>query len=189
MKLTSCQSIVSAEGLVLVTDVTAHLLLPSGVDRMLVPCKIVGPREDGIACFACRRVDAFALVRASLGVAERGVAADKVAARCCLPVCLALVSLESGGRVEAVVAVVVGASVGARIRRCVGGTGNTLGNRHIHLAWRRAFGRLHCWERRELGTLLQEVTLRAMHLRLGKCELWLGHAGYRILRVCFHRSH
>lgn len=137
----SCQSIVSAEGLVLVTDVTAHLLLPGSVDRMLVPCKIVRPRKDRVACFACRRVDAFALVRASLGVAERGVAADKVAARCCLPVCLALVSLESGGRVEAVGTVVIGASVGACIRRCVGGTGNTLGNRHIHLAWRRALGR------------------------------------------------
>ena len=101
-KLTSCQSIVSTEGLIFVTNMTAHLLFPSSVDSMLVSRKIVGPGEDGIACFPCRRVDAFALVRASLGVAERGVAADKVAARCCLPVRLALVSLKPGGGVEAV---------------------------------------------------------------------------------------
>ena len=81
---------------------TAHLLLSGGVYSMFMPGKIVGPGEDGIACFPCRRVDAFALVRASLGVAERGVAADKVAARCCLPVRLALVSLKPGGGVEAV---------------------------------------------------------------------------------------
>ena len=127
---------------------TAHFLLSSSVDRMLMPCEIVRPGEDRIACFACRRVDAFALVRASLGVAERGIAADKVAARCGLSVCLALVSLESRGRVEAVCAVVVCASIGARVGRRVVGTRDTLCNRRIHLTWGRALRRINFWERR-----------------------------------------
>jgi hypothetical protein len=95
VKLTSCQGIVSAERLVLVTDVAAHLLLPGGVDRMFVPGEIVGTREDGIACLASRRVDAFALVGAGLGVAKRGIAANQVSARCSLAVSFALVSLQS----------------------------------------------------------------------------------------------
>jgi len=67
----ACKGIVPTEGLLLGTQVTAHLLLACVVDRILVSCEIVRSRENGVAGLAGRRVNALALVGPVLGVAKR----------------------------------------------------------------------------------------------------------------------
>jgi hypothetical protein len=64
-----CQCIVAREGLLLNTECTAHLLLASVVDSVLVTSKVVWSREDRVARLARCGVDALTLVRPRLGVA------------------------------------------------------------------------------------------------------------------------
>ena len=63
----SGESIVPAERLLLGAQRTVHLLLAAVVDGVLVPGQIVRPREDGVARFARRWVDALALCQVSTG--------------------------------------------------------------------------------------------------------------------------
>jgi len=67
----ACEGIVPAEGLLLCTQVTAHLLLARVVDGILMAREVVRSREDGVAGLARRGVDALALVGPVLGVAKR----------------------------------------------------------------------------------------------------------------------
>jgi hypothetical protein len=63
----SCQCVVPAERFLFGTQRTVHLLLPSIVDRVLVPSQIVGPRENGVAWLSRRRVNSLALSQVSMG--------------------------------------------------------------------------------------------------------------------------
>jgi len=62
------QRIVAAEGLLLGAQVAAHLLLARVVDRVFVAREIVGPREDGIAGLASRRVYTLTAMRTCLRI-------------------------------------------------------------------------------------------------------------------------
>ena len=64
-----CQCIVAREGLLLNTKCTAHLLLASIVNGVLVTGKVVWSREDRVARLARCGVDALTLVRPRLGIA------------------------------------------------------------------------------------------------------------------------
>ena len=90
------QCIIARESLFFGAQMTADLLLAGIVDRVFVPCQIVGSREDRIAWLSCRRIDPFALVWASLGVARRCVTGDQVATRGGLSMGFALVLLKLG---------------------------------------------------------------------------------------------
>jgi hypothetical protein len=63
------QGVISREGLVLDAQCASDLLLARVVDGVLVPRKIIGAREDGVAWFASGRVDALTLVRPRLRIA------------------------------------------------------------------------------------------------------------------------
>lgn len=63
----SRECICSTEGLLLRAKVTPNLLLLRVVYCVLMPSKIVWPRENGIAGFSSTGIYPFALVRARLG--------------------------------------------------------------------------------------------------------------------------
>ena len=65
----SCKSVVSAEGLLLATELTSDLLLLTIVNSILVSRKIIWTTEDGIARLASAWIDARAFVRPGLRVA------------------------------------------------------------------------------------------------------------------------
>lgn len=88
------QRIIAREGLLLRAQMTSDLLLTGVVDRVLVPRKIIRPREDRIAGFPSRRVDPLTFVGASLRVPCRVIAANKMTARGSLAMSLSLVLLE-----------------------------------------------------------------------------------------------
>jgi len=67
----SREGIISAERFLLGAQMTSHLLLSCVMDCVLVTREIVWSREDGVAWFARRWVDAFALVRPVLCVPQR----------------------------------------------------------------------------------------------------------------------
>lgn len=62
------QRVVSRKRLLLGAQVTADFLLARIVYRVLVPGEVVRPREDGVARFARRRIDALAFVWSRLAV-------------------------------------------------------------------------------------------------------------------------
>jgi hypothetical protein len=68
----SRECIRSTEGLLLCAEVTPNLLLLRIVYCVLVPSKIVWPRENGVARFPSTGIYPFALVRARLGVENGG---------------------------------------------------------------------------------------------------------------------
>lgn len=122
----SGEGVIATEGLLLSAKMAPHLLLARVVNRIFVPSKIVGPREDRIAWFARRRIDPLTLVGTSLGIAERGVPSDQVTARGGLTMRLALVPLELGGCLEPKSATMVGASVGASLGGSIAGPENAV---------------------------------------------------------------
>jgi len=65
------ESIVSTEGFLLCTQMTADFLLPRIVNCIFVSCEIVRPRENGVAGFASGGVNSFAFVRSVLRVPKR----------------------------------------------------------------------------------------------------------------------
>lgn len=66
----SRKRIVARKGLFFRAQMTPHFLLARIVDRVLMPCQIIRPREDRVAWFARRRIDSLALVGASLRIAQ-----------------------------------------------------------------------------------------------------------------------
>jgi len=68
--IVSSECVCPAECLFVGAQVAAHLLLARIVNRIFMPCQVVGPREDGIAGLASTRVDAVAPVWAGLAVEE-----------------------------------------------------------------------------------------------------------------------
>jgi len=66
------ECICTAECLLVGAEVTSHLLLTCVVNRILMPCQVVGPGEDGIARLARARVDAVATVWSCLAVQQAG---------------------------------------------------------------------------------------------------------------------
>lgn len=125
--IVSRKRIRAAKSLLLSTQIAPNLLLAAIVDRVLVPCKVVGSREDGVAGLACTRVDAVALVGPVLSIEElrrhavsamphlHVCPASTCAKAMCLTMTLALVLLQERRRVESQAAAVVSASVCAAI--------------------------------------------------------------------------
>jgi len=65
----SRQSIVTTERLLFATVLASNLLLSAVVNGVLVPSEVIWSTEYGSAWLACTRVDAIALVWASLRIA------------------------------------------------------------------------------------------------------------------------
>jgi len=65
----TCQSIISAECLLLSAQVTSDLLLAIAVDRVFMSRKVVATAEDRIARLPSRRIDLLAFVWTGLVVA------------------------------------------------------------------------------------------------------------------------
>lgn len=63
--------IIARERLLLDAESTPDFLLANIVNGVLMPREVIRPREDSIAGFASRRIDALALVRARLRVSSR----------------------------------------------------------------------------------------------------------------------
>lgn len=126
----------AAKRLLLGTNVATDLLFAPIVNRILVSCQVVGPREDGVARLASAGVDAFAFVRPSLRIEE--------VARCCgrnlwpaqtsqtmrLSMTLALVLLQQRWCLESLRAPVICAGVSA-----------TLSANVLRSLWARSIGR------------------------------------------------
>jgi len=66
----SRKRISATKRLLLRTQIAVHLLLLGVVDRILVSCQVVRPREDGIARLARAWVDAVTTVRSGLAVKQ-----------------------------------------------------------------------------------------------------------------------
>ena len=69
------------ERLLVCTEVTPYFLFPGVMDRVFVPRKVVGSREDSVAWLAGTRVDAVAPMRAGLAIEKtrRHARADTIA--------------------------------------------------------------------------------------------------------------